>query len=156
MKNRHLIEISHSLMLNTNVPLHHWRDAILTDYLLINEMPSSSLERMPSYLENKVLTLIFPNETLYHVSRYLFGCTCFVHNVSPGLDKLFAKAIKCVFLGYSRLQEGYKCYSSLTRRYYISANVSFFEHSSFVQQTFLYHLVIHWLFLLTLKLLLKV
>ena len=29
-KNRHLVETAHSLMLNTNVPVHHWGDAVLT------------------------------------------------------------------------------------------------------------------------------
>jgi len=58
-----------------------------------------------SSLENKVPhSIIFPNDPLYHVSPRVFGCTCFVHNVSPGFDKLSAKDIKCVFLGYSHLQ----------------------------------------------------
>ena len=120
-KNKHLIENALSLMLNTNVPVHHWGDAVLTDCFLINRMLSSSIE-------NKVPhSILFPNDLLYHVSPRVFGCTCFVHNVSPGLDKLSAKAIKCVFLGYSRLQKGYKCYSPSTKRYYMSAYVTFFE-----------------------------
>ena len=50
---------------------------------------------------------------------------------SPGQGKLSAKATKCVFLGYSRLQRGYRCYSTVTNRYFISADVTFFEDSSF-------------------------
>ncbi|RVW34442.1 hypothetical protein CK203_081406 [Vitis vinifera] len=42
-------------------------------------------------------------------------------------DKLSAKATKCIFLGYSRLQKGYRCYSSKTHRYFLSADVTFFE-----------------------------
>ena len=38
--------------------------------------------------------------------------------------------MKCVFLGYSQLQRGYRCYSSHTHRYFVSANVTFFENSS--------------------------
>ena len=34
-------------------------------------------------------------------------------------------------LGYSRLQRGYRCYSPDTNRYFISADVTFFEDSSF-------------------------
>ncbi|RDX93334.1 putative mitochondrial protein, partial [Mucuna pruriens] len=57
--------------------------------------------------------------------------------MSPSRDKLFARAIKCVFLGYSRLKKGYKCYSSSTKRHYMSADalpipyVSPIESSSF-------------------------
>ncbi|RVX16137.1 Retrovirus-related Pol polyprotein from transposon RE1 [Vitis vinifera] len=46
-------------------------------------------------------------------------------------DKLFAKATKCIFLGYSRLQKGYRCYSLDTHHYFLSADVTFFENSPF-------------------------
>lgn len=39
-----------------------------------------------------------------------FGCTCFVHYLSPGKDKLSAKALKCIFLSYSQIQKGYHCF----------------------------------------------
>ena len=47
-----------------------------------------------------------------------------------GQDKLSAKAKKCVFLGYSWLQRGYRCYSPNTHRYFVSADVTFSENSS--------------------------
>ena len=106
-------------MLGANVPVHHWDDAILTAGFLINRMPSSSLENKIPY------SILFPNEALFLVSR-IFGSTCFVQ-VSLGRDKLFARAIKCVFLGYSCLQKGYHCYSPDIRRYYMSPNATFEE-----------------------------
>ncbi|RVW58329.1 Retrovirus-related Pol polyprotein from transposon RE1 [Vitis vinifera] len=45
--------------------------------------------------------------------------------------KLSAKATKCIFLGYSRLQKGYHCYSSETRHYFLSIDVTFFKDSPF-------------------------
>jgi len=52
-----------------------------------------------SSLENKTPhSIIFPNELLYHVSPNVFCPTCFVHDVSPSLDKLSARAVKYVFL----------------------------------------------------------
>ncbi|RVX16620.1 Retrovirus-related Pol polyprotein from transposon RE2 [Vitis vinifera] len=47
------------------------------------------------------------------------------------MDKLSAKATKCIFLGYSRLQKGYRCYSFETHCYFLSADVIFFEDSPF-------------------------
>ena len=68
---------------------------------------------------------------LFYLPPRVFGCICFVHILTPGQDKLSAKATKCVFLGYSRLQRGYRCYSPDTKHYFISVDVTFFEDSSF-------------------------
>ena len=59
----------------------------------------------------------------------------FVHILTPRQDKLSAKATKCVFLGYSCLQRGYRCYSPDIKRYFISVDVTFFEDSSFFSST---------------------
>jgi hypothetical protein len=88
-------------------------------------MPSSSIN-------NKVPhSILFPKEPLFHINPRVFGSTCFVHDLSPGLDKLSPRAIKCVFLGYSRLQKGYRCYSPVHNRYYVSADVTFFEEKPY-------------------------
>ncbi|RVW26617.1 Retrovirus-related Pol polyprotein from transposon TNT 1-94 [Vitis vinifera] len=85
---------------------------------LINRMPSSVLhDQIPH-------SLLFPDQPLYFLPPRVFGCTCFVHILTPGQDKLSAKATKCIFLGYSRLQKGYRCYSSETHRYFLSADVT--------------------------------
>ncbi|RVX09440.1 Retrovirus-related Pol polyprotein from transposon RE2 [Vitis vinifera] len=44
---------------------------------------------------------------------------------------LLLHATKCIFLGYYRLQKSYRCYSSETHRYFLSADVTFFEDSLF-------------------------
>ncbi|RVW13831.1 Retrovirus-related Pol polyprotein from transposon RE1 [Vitis vinifera] len=80
-------------------------------------------------------SLLFPDQPLYFLPPRVFGCTCFVHILTPGQDKLSAKAMKCLFLGYSRLQKGYRCYSLETHRYFISADVTFFEDSPFFSTT---------------------
>ena len=75
--------------------------------------------------------LLFPDQSLYFLPPRVFDCTCFVHILTQGQDKLSAKAMKCIFLGYSRRQKGYHCYSSQTHRYFLSAGVTFFEDSPF-------------------------
>nr|CAN80247.1 hypothetical protein VITISV_027801 [Vitis vinifera] len=76
-------------------------------------------------------SLLFPDQPLYFLFPRVFGCTCFVHILTPGQDKLSARVTKCIFLGYSKLQKGYRCYSSETHRYFLSADVTFFEDSPF-------------------------
>ncbi|RVW95637.1 hypothetical protein CK203_031615 [Vitis vinifera] len=53
------------------------------------------------------------------------------HTPQQNGDKLSVKATKCIFLGYSPLQKGYHCYSPDTHRYFLSADVTFFEDSTF-------------------------
>ena len=88
-------------------------------------MPSSVLyDQIPH-------SLFFPDQPLYFLPSRVFGCTCFVHILTPGQDKLSTKATKCIFLGYSRLQKGFRCYSSETHRYFLSVDVTFFKDSPF-------------------------
>ena len=88
---------------------------------------------MPSsVLHDQILhSILLPTRSLFYLPPRVFDCVCFVHILTPGQDKLSAKATKCVFLGYSRLQRGYRCYSPDTNHYFISADVTFFEDSSF-------------------------
>ncbi|KAJ9541315.1 hypothetical protein OSB04_027821 [Centaurea solstitialis] len=43
-KNRHILEISRSLMFTTNVPKYYWGEAVLTAVYLMNRMPSKVLK----------------------------------------------------------------------------------------------------------------
>jgi len=113
------------LLINANVPLKFWGDVVLTAGYLINRMSSSSIQ-------NKVPhSILFPDEPLFRIAPRVFGSTCFIHDLTIGLDKLCARAIKCVFLGYSRVQKGYQCYCPSTHRFYMSADVTFFEDTPF-------------------------
>ena len=96
-KNRHLVETAYTLLLQHTIPQRFLGDAILTACYLINRMPSSILgDQVPH-------SLLFPNQPLFCLPPRVFGCTCFVHILTLGQDKLSVKAVKCIFLGYSRL-----------------------------------------------------
>ena len=70
----------------------------------------------------------------FSMTLRIFECTCFAQDLSPGLDKLSPgldklspKSIKCVFVRYFRTQKGYSCNNPSTKKYLVSADVSFFE-----------------------------
>ena len=147
-KNRHLVEITRTLLLYQKVPQLFWGDAILVACYLINRMPSFVLhDQIPHYI-------LLPTKPLFYLPPRVFGCVCFVHILTPGQDKLSAKAMKCVFLGYSRLQRGYRCYSPDTNCYFISTDDTFFEDSSSPLQCILL-LQMSYLFLLFYSLLIS-
>jgi hypothetical protein len=57
----------------------------------------------------------------------VFGCTCFVHDYRNSVGKLDPRAIKCIFVGYSPTQKGYRCWSPIERRFFVSMDVTFRE-----------------------------
>jgi len=90
-----------------------------------------------SVLENKILhSVLFPHESLHLLPPKVFGSTCFVHNFSLELDKLSVQSHKCVFLGFTRSQKGYKCFSPSLNRYFIFADVTFTEPSFYFKSLF--------------------
>ena len=122
-KNRHLLKIAWALLFQMNVPKHFWVDVVSTTCFLINRMPSSVLNWATHYL--------FPNNLLFLIDPKVFGCICFVWDVRPQVSKLDLKSLKCIFVGYSRVQKGYRCYCPTLRRYFVSINVAFFETTHF-------------------------
>jgi len=126
-KNRHLFETTRTILIHGDVPQRFWCDVVLSACYLINRMSSS-------VLDNKILhSILFPHDRLHSLPPKVFGSICFVHNFSPGLDKLSPKSQKCVFLGFTRSQKGYKCFSPSLNRYFISADVTFSESSIYLK-----------------------
>ena len=87
-------------------------------------------------LDNKspieILNSVYPHfRTSNVVTPGVFGCAAFVHLPSHHWGKPDLRAIKCVFLGYSSTQKGYKCYNPSSKKFYISADVTFVENTPF-------------------------
>ena len=132
-KNRHLLEVAKSLLLSMRVPNHFWGEAVLTAVHLINRQPSRVLQfKTPA---QKLLESHPHTRLLSQIPIRVFGCTVFVHNHPPNRSKLDPRAIRCLFLGYSPSQKGYKCYNSLTRKVQVSLDVTFVEDQPFFPPT---------------------
>ena len=77
------------------------------------------------------LEMLFPSKSPFSIlpppPNKVFGCVSFVHNHSPNRDKLDPHTHKCIFLGYSHTQKGYRCYSPPLRKHFVSADMTLFE-----------------------------
>jgi len=62
---------------------------------------------------------------------------CFVHDLTLGKDKFFVKSLKSIFLDYSHLQKGYRCFSPKLQRYIVSVDDTFFKTTPFYTSTIL-------------------
>ncbi|KAB2615934.1 hypothetical protein D8674_022522 [Pyrus ussuriensis x Pyrus communis] len=94
---------------------------------LINRLPSRVLG-FKSPME------IVKNRKIDLSHLKVFGCICFVHVQSLHRDKLDPRATKCIFLGYSSTQKGYKCYNPQLKRLIVSKDVRFHETNPYYSQ----------------------
>jgi hypothetical protein len=123
-KHRHLLDVARTLLFHMQVPKHFWGEAVLTACHLINHMPSIVLNQESPF------SVLYPERDPFSLTSRVFGCVAFVHVLDPGRDKLSPRSRKCIFLGYSRTQKGYRCYSPESHRYFVSTDVTFFEFTS--------------------------
>jgi hypothetical protein len=108
-------------MLQMHVPKLFWADAVLTATYLLNRMPCRVLKGKSPF------EILFADKSPFSVPLKVFGCVSFVHNLNPSRDKLDPRAHKCIFLGYSHTQKGYRYYSPFLQKHFVSADVTFFE-----------------------------
>ncbi|KAK9911087.1 hypothetical protein M0R45_035010 [Rubus argutus] len=123
-KNRDLLEKTRALMFQMNVPKRFWSHGVLTATYIINRLPSSVLA-----FKSPLEVLKGRKIDLSHLK--VFGCICFVHVQAHQRDKLDPRAEKCIFLGYSSTQKGYKCYNTSTRKLIVSRDVRFDESTPY-------------------------
>jgi hypothetical protein len=103
-------------------------EAIKVATYLINCMPLR-------ILDNKSPAQLLLNLNDFTISLKVFGCVCFVHDYRNSVGKLDPRAIKCVFVGYSPTQKGYRCWCPSEHHFFVSMDVSFREHEPYYGQS---------------------
>ena len=78
---------------------------------------------------------VTPHEKFFGRKPYLshiriFGAIAYVHNPDKKQQKLDPKSEKCILIGYSLEQKGYKCYNPSTLKVRVSRDVVFDESAS--------------------------
>ncbi|KAL5752825.1 hypothetical protein ACOSQ2_023332 [Xanthoceras sorbifolium] len=126
-KNRHLLDVVRSLLLESSVPSRFWCEALSTAIHLINRLPSPLLNHVSPF------TRLFGYPLDYSNLR-TFGCVCF--------------SVQCTFLGYSVHQKCFLCYDPHLRRIRISRNVIFLKTRIFslltlIPPSFLLHFLLY-------------
>ena len=121
-KHRHIQEMGLTLLAQSSLSPQYWVDAFLTSVFLINRLPTKVLDSLTPYF------LLHKTEPTYMDLR-VFGCACYPLLRPYNDHKLAFRSKKCIFLGYSNFQKGYRCLDLATKRVYISRHVIFDEHS---------------------------
>jgi len=108
-KNRHITEITRAMLNEKNLPNYFWAEAIATVVYIMNRTPIPIVHGMTP--EEK-FTGKKPNVSHLRV----FGCITYVHVPDEKRSKLDPKTEKCIFIGYSLEQKGYKCFNPSIRK----------------------------------------
>jgi hypothetical protein len=108
-------------MLNEkNLPNYFWVEVVAIAVYIMNQTPIAIVHGMTP--EEK-FTGKKPNVSHLKV----FGCIAYVHVRDENRSKLDPKVEKCIFIGYSLEQKGYKCFNPPTRKLQVSRDVVFNE-----------------------------
>ncbi|KAG7556886.1 Integrase catalytic core [Arabidopsis suecica] len=99
-----------------------------------NPQQNGVAERKNRHLMEVARAMLFEK----HMPKRFWGdavlTSCYLINRIPTRDlrnKLEPKSTKCVFIGYSTTQKGYKCYDPVMNRYYVSRDVKFMEDEAY-------------------------
>lgn len=71
---------------------------------LINRVPIGLLDGKTP------ISILLKIHNVFELIPRVFRCICYVHTLGPQVRKLDARYTKGIFLGYSLVQKGYKCF----------------------------------------------
>jgi hypothetical protein len=119
-KNKHIIEITHAMLKEKNLPNYFWAEMVTIVVYIMNRTPTAAVHGMT--LEEK-----FTGKKPYVSHLRVFGCIAYVHVPDEKRSKLDPKAKKCIFIRYSLEQKGYRCFNPSIRKLQVSKDVVFDE-----------------------------
>nr|XP_009589228.1 uncharacterized protein LOC104086617 [Nicotiana tomentosiformis] len=119
-KYRSILNVARSLKFQEVVPVKFWGECVSIVVYLLNRLPSVILQNKSSF---ELLRLHPPG------IDHLRGFGCLAYASSPNVtDKLSARAIPAVLMGYSSTQKGYKIYDLHAKTFFVNRNVGFKEN----------------------------
>ena len=124
IKNRQLLEVVRASLFDMNMPRFYWGEAVKSTAYLINRTPSQVIDfQTPQHKLQSLLSIPhIPN-----LEPRVFGCIVYVHIPKILRNKLDPCAKRCVFVGYSEFQKGYRCYDPQTRKLHVTLDAYFRE-----------------------------
>ncbi|MCO5601492.1 hypothetical protein L7F22_055613 [Adiantum nelumboides] len=112
--------MARALMVEKDMPRHFWAEAVNTGVYIKNRTPIAAVHEVTPEEKYSGMKL-----DLSHLK--VFGCIAYVHIPDELRTKLDPNAEKCIFVGYSIEQKGYRCYNPSTRELRVSRDIVFDE-----------------------------
>jgi hypothetical protein len=120
--NRTLFESARSMLSHSKLPKEFWGDAVLNAIYIRNRCLTTSDKKKSPY---ELWTGNKPD--IGHIR--VFGCDAYMHIKDTDRTKLDFKSVKCILLGYSEYNNGYRLYNLSNRQIYYSRDIKCIENS---------------------------
>lgn len=109
-------------MIQATIPQCFWPFSMLMATYILNRLPTPLLINWKSPYE------LLYGKTPSYSSLKMFGCLCYGTNTRSHISKFEPRAHKCVYLGFSPGQKGYRLYNVDTKHDFVSRDMIFYEH----------------------------
>lgn len=119
-KHRHIVETALTMMFHATLPNCLLVEIFLTAVYLINRLPSQALQMESPFFK---LFARYPD----YSNLKVLGYRCFPYLRDRASTKFEPKTYPCVFIGYSLVHKGFRCYHPPSRKVFISRHVVFDE-----------------------------
>lgn len=101
------------MLFHAKLPKFFWVEAFLTAMFLINRLPSQAIAMESPFYR------LFSRHPDYSILK-VFGCRCFPYLKDRASTKFEPKSYPCIFIGYSSIHKGFRCFHPPSRKAYIS------------------------------------
>ncbi|CAN1342175.1 Retrovirus-related Pol polyprotein from transposon TNT 1-94 [Linum perenne] len=117
-KNRALLDLARTMLLDHNTPKQFWAEAVATACYVLNRTLIRKILLKTPY---ELLKQRTPNLRYFHP----FGCQCFLLNTKDSLGKFDSRSSEAIFLGYSDHSKAYRVYNKSTLKVEESVHIVF-------------------------------
>lgn len=121
--NRTLVEMARCMLLNSDLSISFWAEALDTACYIRNRCPTSALNGDIPYerwCQRQV--------NIHYLRR--FGEKAYVLDKNPNLGKFDARGIAGVFVGYPKTNKGFRVWIPERRKFVVARDIKFTETSS--------------------------
>ena len=108
-KHLHIVETGLTMLFHVKLPKFFWVEAFLTAVFLIYRLPSQAIAMESPFYR------LFSRHPDYSMLK-LFGCRCFPYLKDRASTKFEPKSYPCIFIGYSSIHKGFRCYHLPSRK----------------------------------------
>ncbi|KAM1636747.1 hypothetical protein ACFX2K_014783 [Malus domestica] len=112
-----------AMLHDKGLPYYLWAEYVHIDVYILNRCPTKALGDITHFEA-------FSDRKLGIAHFKIFGCLCYVHISSELRQKLDAKSVKGIFVGYATCEKGYRVYDLFTKKLILSRDVVFDENAA--------------------------